>query len=875
MRKFLLVTLPVATLFALTIILVLAVPAQAVMLKLSLDELAQKADSVVIGSVIESTSRWNNNHTCIYTEVVFNVEDVLKGTAKQGKVSLILPGGQVGDIGLTVSDVPRFETGEKAVLFLEQLSQDQFKDMRISYIQGDVSAFKVCGRFQGKLNISNNQVCNVSVSEFKTQLRDTLETGKKMSITADGTAKGTGRLISNYRYTGYKWPGSNPTVIYKFNATYPQRCAIDAAARTWSSACNDFRFYNSGPTSTTQYTQNGVNEIFWQVIDDMFTPAQTRLWNSGNTITECDLAFDPSYSWACNSDNTCPSDCFDLQYICLHEMGHWLALYDLYDPGDSATVMYGEASIGSTTKRVLHSDDIAGIRYIYGGPGVTPLSSPLDGAYVPGTQVTFSWTAPPSVSVIDNYWLRVNTNYFFTGADIYNGAVGYVGSKTVSGFPNTGTTYYWYAQAHDTSDHGWSDQWSYRSFINGPPPPPGAPPLSSPANGANVAGSAVTFSWTAPTGTGIDGYYLRVNTHYDFTGTDIYNGGVGYVGSKTVSGFPNAGGTYFWYVLAHNAGGWGPASSTHIFYNGTAPSLPGVPPVSSPANGANVAGSAVTFSWTAPTGTGIDNYYLRVNTHYNFTGTDIYNGGVGYVGSKTVSGFPNTGGSYYWYVLAHNGAGWGPASSTHIFYNGTTPSVPGAPPLSSPAPGANVPGSAVTFSWTAPSGTGIDNYWLRVNTNSSFTGTDIVSAPVGYVGSARISGFSNTGATYYWYVLAHNAAGWGTVSSVRSFINGTTLSLPGAPPLSSPLDGAHVPGTQVTFSWTAPSGTGIDGYYLRVNTNSSFTGTDIYSGGVGYVGSKTVSGFPNTGGTYYWYVLAHNAAGWGTVSSVRSFINGP
>ena len=236
---------------------------------------------------------------------------------------------------------------------------------------------------------------------------------------------------------------------------------------------------------------------------------------------------------------------------------------------------------------------------------------------------------------------------------------------------------------------------------------PGAPALTSPINGVNAPGTSVTFYWTAPTtGTGIDNYYLRVNTNSSFTGTDIFSNTVGYVGNKTVSGLSNTGGTYYWFVLAHNAAGWGPYSSTN-FINGTASvSVPGAPPLSSPAPGANVPGTSVTFSWTAPSGTGIDNYWLRVNTNSGFTGTDIYSGGVGYVGSKTVSGFPNTGGTYYWYVLAHNGAGWGPASSTHIFYNGTTPSVPGAPPLSSPAPGANVPGSAVTFSWTAPSGTG-------------------------------------------------------------------------------------------------------------------------------------------------------------------------
>ena len=125
-------------------------------------------------------------------------------------------------------------------------------------------------------------------------------------------------------------------------------------------------------------------------------------------------------------------------------------------------------------------------------------------------------------------------------------------------------------------------------------------------------------------------------------------------------------------------------------------------------------------------------------------------------------------------------------------------------------------------------------------------------------------------------MVAHNASGWGTVSSTGNFINGTAISVPGAPALASPANGANAPGTSVTFYWAAPtSGTGIDNYYLRVNTNSSFTGADIYSGAVGYVGSKLVSGFPNTGVTYYWYMLAHNAAGWGTVSGTYAFINGP
>jgi hypothetical protein len=98
----------------------------------------------------------------------------------------------------------------------------------------------------------------------------------------------------------------------------------------------------------------------------------------------------------------------------------------------------------------------------------------------------------------------------------------------------------------------------------------------------------------------------------------------------------------------------------------------------------------------------------------------------------------------------------------------------GAPVPLSEASGASVSGASVTFTWAAPAGTGTDSYYLRVNTNAKFTGADIYSNVVGNVTSYTHSGFSDNGATYYWYVVAHNSAtGWGPASNVRSFITGT------------------------------------------------------------------------------------------------------
>jgi hypothetical protein len=194
---------------------------------------------------------------------------------------------------------------------------------------------------------------------------------------------------------------------------------------------------------------------------------------------------------------------------------------------------------------------------------------------------------------------------------------------------------------------------------------------------------------------------------------------------------------------------------------------------------------------------------------------------------------------------------------------------PGAPTLSSPANGASISGTSATFAWAAGTGTPT-KYWLQVNSNSSFTGTNYHSVDVGNVTSKSVTTLPNNGSTLYWRVQAYNAAGWGPWSSVRNFING---AVPAAPTLSSPANGAKVSATSYTFTWAAGTGSPTK-YQLQVNSNSSFTGTSYFSAQVTTT-SRLVTSLPNKGATLYWRVRAYNAAGWGAWSSVRNFYNGP
>jgi hypothetical protein len=74
----------------------------------------------------------------------------------------------------------------------------------------------------------------------------------------------------------------------------------------------------------------------------------------------------------------------DVANIATHELGHTLVLADLYGGGDTEKTMYGYASAGETKKRTLHSDDIAGIRYLF------PEGTGTDDEETPTTPETFS-----------------------------------------------------------------------------------------------------------------------------------------------------------------------------------------------------------------------------------------------------------------------------------------------------------------------------------------------------------------------------------------------------------------------------------------------------------------------------------------------------
>jgi hypothetical protein len=85
---------------------------------LSLEELARKADTIVLGTVMQQESAWDAEHTAIYTKVTLAVERVLVGSPMQ-TVTLQVAGGAVGGVGMRTSNDAVFREGERVIVCLD------------------------------------------------------------------------------------------------------------------------------------------------------------------------------------------------------------------------------------------------------------------------------------------------------------------------------------------------------------------------------------------------------------------------------------------------------------------------------------------------------------------------------------------------------------------------------------------------------------------------------------------------------------------------------------------------------------------------------------------------------------------------------------
>jgi len=307
-------------------------------------DITDTSSHIIIGDVKGVESRWNNDETFIYTYVTISLKDCLKGDLESEEVTIKVLGGEVGEIGLLVSNQSSFVIGEKVKVFLKREGTDEFNLIeKISY---------------------------------------------------------NSETPSGYSYLGIHWHSSDLPVEYYINElgtsdTTSEFIAIQSSFQTWENDPGSYMDYTyRGTTHRIGKVQDSYNVVTWGSIDGPGgILAQTIFWYDTRTklISEFDLIFDDAETWSTTGE----SGKYDVQNIGTHEAGHTLNLEDLYDSQYSEETMYGYANSGETKKITLNAGDIAGIHHIYGNLMVTyTISTEPEGLQINVDGVNY--TAPNS-----------------------------------------------------------------------------------------------------------------------------------------------------------------------------------------------------------------------------------------------------------------------------------------------------------------------------------------------------------------------------------------------------------------------------------------------------------------------------------------------
>jgi len=373
-------------------------PASAIVIKKELPQLSQEASSVIMGRVVSMESKWEADRSIINTYVTIRVREHIKGAPTKSDVVVRVPGGEVDDMGLYISEAPWFEPNQEVIVFLTPESR---------------GAHSVVGWYQGKFTIENGRVeeLDLPVAEVENYIKGGIPNKAKRPPACYKLCGYT--WLKNGAYSGGKYgPGNQGWSINNNNLdgmTDTQvATALTSATAAWNGAgaCWDFRAYAGAITHSniTTTVQDYVNLItFGSTGGSVATTYNWYTRKARTAIIETDLVFDDGWLWgynACGSANA-----FDLQEVATHELGHWLCLGDLYGITDAAKTMYGYVDYGECIKRTLDQCDIDGIKNIYGTcAAATPLA---DAKKAPGRasfgEIYYSVTeaGPVTVRIFD------------------------------------------------------------------------------------------------------------------------------------------------------------------------------------------------------------------------------------------------------------------------------------------------------------------------------------------------------------------------------------------------------------------------------------------------------------------------------------------
>ena len=125
--------------------------------------LSEGADIILTGKVVEQNSSWNKDKSRIFTNVVVQAEEYLKGDYSEKSIAITTLGGEVGEVGELYSHMPRFSNAEEVLLFVKK----DKKDLIYKVLNGEDGKLTLYRDKNGELVVSGDKKISALKNEIK------------------------------------------------------------------------------------------------------------------------------------------------------------------------------------------------------------------------------------------------------------------------------------------------------------------------------------------------------------------------------------------------------------------------------------------------------------------------------------------------------------------------------------------------------------------------------------------------------------------------------------------------------------------------------------------------------------------------------------
>jgi Matrixin len=362
--------------------------------------LVNQSDMIVRGQVVQSNSRWNQDHTLIETNHQLAVHYTLLGKSTP-EVVIHTDGGflPAEGLGMLTSHSASFAVGEEVLIFLQK----------------SATGYRVVGGEAGKFSVVKQE----AVSDYYSQpatldqiipqiLTVATSQGRQTSVASNWRSAEpitTERTINapNQPWVDPKWPGTAPKIKVKVNLNSSHigeqggsadlfLTAIKNALRTWSVVGEaELTLLYDGDTTATSTGFNTKNEILFMPKGAGSQVGQAQVWfTSSGAIVEADIWLNDDYQL--DATGAPQGTEIDLESVTLHEVGHWLPLGHTTNPND---MMY--PVLGAGQRRInLSSDDSSRLAALYPCTAVPCIDPAYGGNGTP--QATATDTPTPNAT---------------------------------------------------------------------------------------------------------------------------------------------------------------------------------------------------------------------------------------------------------------------------------------------------------------------------------------------------------------------------------------------------------------------------------------------------------------------------------------------